>query len=205
MPGADVADRLRGLRAARRASPATTSAARSGAGASSTTFWWRRWIEQSRSPSTSDAAVAVAQHLHLDVPAVLDVRLDEDGRVAEGRRRLGGRLRDLAGQVGERAYDAHAAAAATRGRLDQQGQVGLGGGRAASSSARARRPPPSASWPRPCEPICSIDSGAGPTQVSPASITCAREVGVLGEEPVAGVYGVRAGAPRGLDTRSARR
>ena len=31
----------------------TTSAARSGAGASSTTFWCRRWIEQSRSPSTT--------------------------------------------------------------------------------------------------------------------------------------------------------
>jgi hypothetical protein len=29
-------------------------------------------------------ALVVAEHLHLDVAAVLDVRLDEDGAVAEG-------------------------------------------------------------------------------------------------------------------------
>ena len=55
------------------------------------------------------------------------------------------------------------------------------------------------------EPICSIDSGVGPTQVSPAAITCAGEVGVLGEEAVARVHGVRAGASAAATTRSPRR
>ena len=36
-------------------------------------------------------------------------------------------------------------------------------------------------------------AGGGPIQVSPASITALREAGVLGEEAVAGVYGVGAG------------
>ena len=37
------------------------------------------------------------------------------------------------------------------------------------------------------EPIASIDSGVGPTQIEPGVDDRAREVGVLGQEPVAGV------------------
>ena len=108
-------------RAARGAWPRTDP----GAGDSSTTFWCRRWIEQSRSPSTRTPSV-VTDDLDLDVPAVLDVRLDEHGAVAEGRRGLGaGRGRPH--RAGRRAADdPHAAAAATGGRLHQQGKVGLG-------------------------------------------------------------------------------
>ena len=46
------------------------------------------------------------------------------------------------------------------------------------------------------EPICSIDSGDGPTQTRPAAMTDAGEVGVLGEEAVAGVDRVRPGRAR---------
>ncbi len=56
----------------------------------------------------------VADHLHLDVASLLDVRLDEDGAVAEGGRRLGLRGGDLGGEVLETPYDAHPAAAAAR-------------------------------------------------------------------------------------------
>ena len=107
--GAAVADRLRRPRGPPRAARARVSSGRPGAGASSTTFWWRRWTEQSRSPSTRTPP-RVADDLHLDVAAVLDVRLDEDGAVAERRRRLGLGRGDLGGQVGEGAHDAHAAA-----------------------------------------------------------------------------------------------
>ena len=44
------------------------------------------------------AAVPVADDLDLDVPAVLEVRLDEDGAVAERGRGLRLGLRDLVGQ-----------------------------------------------------------------------------------------------------------
>ena len=122
MPAPTVVDRrgggagrlVQGARASRREA--------AGAGDSSTTFWCRRWIEQSRSPSTEHAG-RVADDLHLDVAAVLDVRLDEDGAVAEGALGLGARRVDLGVEVGERADDPHPAPAAARRRLDQQGQV----------------------------------------------------------------------------------
>ena len=56
------------------------------------------------------------------------------------------------------------------------------------------------------EPIASIAAGGGPIQVSPAACTARRELGVLRQEPVAGVDGVGAGAPRRVDDqRRARR
>ena len=133
--GTAVVDRLGRPCGRRRAARRGPRRAGPGAGASSTTFWCRRWSEQSRSPKTT----CRADDLDLDVPAALDVRLDEDGAVAERRRRLGLGRRDLAGQVRERADDPHAATAAAGGRLHQQRQVGLGrlGGRL---EHRARRP-----------------------------------------------------------------
>ena len=47
------------------------------------------------------------------------------------------------------------------------------------------------------EPIAAIAAAGGPIQVSPASCTARGEIGVLREEPVAGVDGVRAGRLRG--------
>ena len=117
-------------------------------------------------------AVAVADDLDLDVPAVLDVRLDEDGAVAERRPASASAFSISPGRSASVADDPHAAAAAAGGRLDQQGQVGLG--RASSASRLASTGTPAASIS--ClasifEPIASIASGDGPTQVSPASIT----------------------------------
>ena len=48
-------------------SRARSSASSAGDGDSSSTFWWRRWIEQSRSPSATHRAVRVGQELDLDV------------------------------------------------------------------------------------------------------------------------------------------
>ena len=70
------------------------------------------------------------------------------------------------------ADDAHAAAAAAGGRLHQQRQVGLGRGRRRRARrAPGRRPRAISFLASIFEPIASIDSGVGPTQVSPASIT----------------------------------
>jgi hypothetical protein len=54
-----------------------------GAGASSITFWLRRCSEQSRSKQVHDVAVAVAEHLHLDVARAGDHLLEQDARVAK--------------------------------------------------------------------------------------------------------------------------
>ena len=70
-------------------------------------------------------AVAVTQHLHLDVAALLDVRLDEDRAVPEGRLGLGLGGSNLAGQVRQRAHDAHPPSAAAGRCLHQQRQVPL--------------------------------------------------------------------------------
>ena len=63
-------------------------------------------------------AVVIAENLELDVARRLDVLLDVD--VADAERRLGLALRrlDRVRQLARRAHDAHAAAAAAGGRLD---------------------------------------------------------------------------------------
>ena len=113
-------------------------------------------------PDHLDGAVRVTEHLHLDVPPRLDVRLAEHRRVAERGRRLGGGLLDGTGDLGQRADDAHAATAAARGRLHQQGKVGRGHLRPGRArAARARRPPPSASSPRPSRPSAPSTPATG--------------------------------------------
>ena len=129
----------------------------------------------------------------------LDVRLAEHGRVAERGRRLGGAASTAPASSASVADDAHAATAAARRRLDQQRKVGRGdvAGRRLGQH-RARRPPPSASWPRPWRPsLHRPRRRADPGQSRVDHL--AGELGVLGEEPVARVHGVRAGAQRGRD------
>ena len=74
-----------------------------------------------------DVAVMVGQHLHFDVPRVLDVFFEIHVAVAEGGLGLGPRLlqRRLERQVVRR--HAHAAAAAAGHRLDQHGKADLVG------------------------------------------------------------------------------
>ena len=64
-------------------------------------------------------AVAVAQHLHLDVLGTHHQLLEEDRVVAERLLRLGARAVERLAHLGRRAHHAHAAAAAAGGRLDQ--------------------------------------------------------------------------------------
>ena len=78
-----------------------TSSGKFGAGLSSTSFWWRRWAEQSRSPSHSVVAVGVGDDLHLDVARPGQVALDVALVPAEvGQRLPHGRLEGLGGLVG---------------------------------------------------------------------------------------------------------
>ena len=58
-------------------------------GLSSISFWWRRWTEQSRSHRWTALPWRVGEHLHFDVPRLLDVLFEVDGAVAEGGFGLG--------------------------------------------------------------------------------------------------------------------
>ena len=65
-----------------------------------------------------DRAVAVGDHLHLDVPGGRHQLLQEDRRVAERQRRLGPRRRQRGGELVVVEDHPDAAPAAARGRLD---------------------------------------------------------------------------------------
>ena len=167
--GAEVVDRRRSG-AGRLVQGGARRVGRRGAGDSSTTFWWRRWIEQSRSPSTSTPASwpttctstwrprsTYGSTKTVPSPNALT-------RLGPGRVHLGA-------EVGERR-----GRSASRGRRRPRTPSPAGAGRlprgfGGSLEHRVRRPCASASWRRTLEPIRSIDSGDGPTQVRPASIT----------------------------------
>ncbi len=70
-------------------------------------------------------AVAVGEHLHLDVAATFDVALDEHRAVTERALRLTFGRGDGLVEVGQRAHDAHAPTAAAGGGLDQCGNADL--------------------------------------------------------------------------------
>ena len=148
-------------------------------------------------PEHEHLAPAVADHLDLDVPSALDVRLDEDGAVAEGGRRLGLRGGDLGVQVLEPAHDPHAAATAAGGRLDQQGQVGLGRpvGRLQGRHAGLAHQPLGLDLG--AHRLDRLGRRADPGE--PGRLDGAGEVGVLGQEAVAGVDRVGASAPGGVE------
>ncbi len=65
-----------------------------------------------------DVAVAVAEHLHLDVARPGDDLLQQHARIAEGRLRLALRALQRRGEVALRLHQPHAAAAAAGHRLD---------------------------------------------------------------------------------------
>ena len=178
-----------------------------GAGASSSTFWWRRWVEQSRSKRWSTVPVRVGEHLHLDVAGALDEALDEQRRVAECRARLAPRGGDGGGQLVRGPHDAHALAAAARGRLDHQRQADLVGGARGELVVRRvldRRHDRHAGRHREAPrlvlaPHALDDVGRRADERQAGIGARAREVRVLGEEAVAGVDRLRARAPRGVE------
>jgi hypothetical protein len=119
-------------------------------------------------------ALAVAEHLELDMARVAEIFLDIDGVVAERALRLGARLADLALELVLGADDLHAAPAAARGRLDDHRIAGLGGDRARLLEPSTGPSEPGTSG-RPSlaavrlastlSPITRICSGLGPIQM----------------------------------------
>ena len=148
-----------------------------------------------------DVAVGVGEDLDLDVAAALDVALAEHGAVAERRRRPPAAAASRASSSSPSVRTMRmprppppADALTSSGRPISAG-VGHGG----VEAAPARRRRASAPWPRSSSPSRRSPPGGGPIHVSPASVDGPGEVGRLGEEPVAGVDGVGAGAPGGVD------
>ena len=76
-----------------------------------------------------DVAVAVGEHLHLDVPRHQHEPLEEQRVVAERRGRLAARGDERGRQVGGPLDHAHALAAATGGRFDEHRIADLVGAR----------------------------------------------------------------------------
>ena len=149
-----------------------------------------------------DVAVAVGQHLDLDVARRQDVLLQVDVAHAEGGLRL--RLRGAEGvrDVLGLAHDPHATAAASRRGLQDQREADVPRrpGRPAPRLRGCRREPGTTGTPaliiacfaRLLSPIRRITCGAGPMKrmLQPRRPRRSR---VLGEEAVAGVDGVGVG------------
>ena len=151
-------------------------------------------------------AAAVPDDLHLDVPRVGDVPLGEHRTVPERGRGLPAGGSDRAGQVGQVPHQPHAPATAAERRLDQQrqahpadqlAQVGVAGDLAAGQHRHARL----------FHQLLRAEFGAHrgdhvrgrPDEGQPGDGDVGGERGVLGQEPVAGVDGVRAGRFRRRD------
>ena len=155
-------------------------------------------------------AVAIAEHLDLDVARLDDRALEDHGRIAERALRFGSRAAQRVGQRGGVLHQPHAAAAAAGHRLDHHREADLAGlrdhrgialiralvagharhaglqhdllgaGLVAHRGDRLRR--------RADEHQPGIAAGRG-------------EILVLGEEAVAGMHRVGAGDLRGFDQR----
>ncbi len=155
-------------------------------------------------------AVGVGEHLHLDVAAALDQALQHERAVAEGAGRLAARAGQGLGQGGEVMHQPHAAAAAAGHRLHQQRQTqaaGLGKQRGvALVVAQVARRAGHAGFEhaalgqrlvahggdgrgrRADEDKASLETGLG-------------ELGALGQEAVARMHGIGAGAAGGVEQR----
>ena len=210
-PGTRRCRRRRSRRPRRRAPPRRPSARRApagspGAGVSSISFWWRRCTEQSRSPRWTTLPWRSAQDLDLDVAGAVDVALDVDAAVAEERPAA---LRPgLAVGVGERRAGSrttpHAPAAAAGHRLDDHRVADPSASRCgvrrrrqrleAAGQQRQARPRPSARAAGALSPSAAITVGRRADERDAVRLADLGEVGVLGQEAVAGVDRVGAGA-----------
>ena len=118
-----------------------------------------------------DVAVLVAEQLHLDVPRLFEVLLEEDAAILERGLGLLPRRLKAGHQADVVAGDAHAAAAAAGRRLDEHGIADLPGNlerlvfggdqalRARNRAAPWRRE--RSSWPRSCCRACASRRAAG--------------------------------------------
>ena len=153
-------------------------------------------------------AVGVREHLHLDVPGRGDEPLEQQGVVAERRARRAPGRGEGAGQLLGGAHGHHALAAASRGGLDQQREadvLGLGrdlrvGERGVLDAGDHRHVVRGHGLLRADLVRHRVERAHGRAHEHDAGrLQRAGEVGVLGQEAVAGVHGLGAGAARGVD------
>ena len=128
-----------------------------------------------------DVPVRVGEHLHLDVPRILEIALDEDRGVGEVRLALAPRGLERPLELVLGLDDLEPLATSTRRRLDRQriADLALPTARARPSDSTGSVVPGMIGTPAACirrraailEPIASIAPGGGPIQTSPASST----------------------------------
>ena len=106
-------------------------------------------------------AVPVGEELDLDVPRPLEVALEEQPAVAEGRQRLASGRGDGVVELVARADDPHPAAAAAGRRLDEQRQPSSAGAPPGTTGTAAAAATP---WPSTLSPAARSASGGGPIQ-----------------------------------------
>ena len=148
-----------------------------------------------------DVAMLVPENLHLDVLGARDVFFEEHGGVAESAVGLSLRLVKEVGEIGGLVDDAHAATAAAEGRLDDEGKaddlgdtqglgaVGngfLGAGENGDVDTLGER----AGGGLVTHHVEQL--GTRTDKDNAGLFTGAGEIGILGEEPVAGVNRVDA-------------
>ena len=151
-------------------------------------------------------AVLVAQDLHLDVPHLGQPFLDEDGLAAEGELRFAAGAFERLLELDGLRDDAHAAAAAAVGGLDQGGAV-LGHEGACGADLLLGRAAKLDAWNH-GDPGLQRQAlgrhfvahqrdhlGAGPDEAQATLLAGARELRVLGEEAIARMDGVGAALP----------
>jgi len=154
-------------------------------------------------------AVLVGEHLKLDVARVLEILLHVDDVIAEGGCGLGARQRDRVEQGGLGVYDPHAASAAAAGSLDDHRIADRAGhlqGVALVLRERAIRAG-DAGYAGGTHGVDRRDLvahqpdriGARADEDEAAALDPLGEVGVLGEEPVAGMDRHGVGDLRGAD------
>ena len=141
-------------------------------------------------------AVFVGEQLDLDVAGPLQVALEEEGLIPECALGLAPGRRDGLRELGRLADDSHPSPAAARGRLDHQRKANLFRltGRQngdAGGLGRALR----------FELVATAAErfGCRAHEDEPGRLHRLGEVGVLGQEPVAGMNSVRAFLLRGTD------
>jgi hypothetical protein len=157
-----------------------------------------------------DVASAVADDLHLDVARAGDVALEQEGVVAEGRERLTAGRRERGLDLLGCSHHAHPLAAAAGRRLDDDGETDLGGPRCelgvvGTGAVEAGDDRDSQGRDRVLGRALvahEADGRAvGSDEHQARRLARLGEVGVLGQEAVPGVHGLRTGAQRGADDR----
>ena len=157
-----------------------------------------------------DPPGVVAEDLHLDVTGRRDVALGVDGAVAERRRRFSGGAGHGVGQRIGGGDDAHASSAAAGRCLDEQGVADLGRrrldrGLVEPGQLRRREQGHAGVGHPPFRLQLGAHRfdrfGARPDERELGRRHRSGERCALGQEPVAGVDGVGAGPPGGVDDR----